>query len=83
MQTIRLRVNEKVYKNLIRLLSKWAELRQAQLKVLSVPNTGMAVTIDLGEPLRLFEISNDGKNFHIALATIEEGLPASPFEIRE
>ncbi|MBX3008552.1 MAG: sialate O-acetylesterase [Melioribacteraceae bacterium] len=29
--------------------SQWAELRDAQLKTLSVPNTGMAVAIDLGE----------------------------------
>ena len=29
--------------------SQWAELREAQLKALSVPNTGMAVGIDLGE----------------------------------
>ncbi|WP_025762159.1 sialate O-acetylesterase [Dyadobacter tibetensis] len=29
--------------------SKWAELRQAQLNTLSVPNTGMVVSIDLGE----------------------------------
>jgi sialate O-acetylesterase len=29
--------------------SKWAELREAELKGLSVPNTGMAVTIDAGE----------------------------------
>ena len=29
--------------------SQWAELREAQLKSLSVPNTAMAVTIDLGE----------------------------------
>lgn len=29
--------------------SNWALLREAQLKALSVPNTGMAVTIDLGE----------------------------------
>jgi sialate O-acetylesterase len=29
--------------------SNWASLREAQLKLLSVPNTGMAVTIDLGE----------------------------------
>lgn len=29
--------------------SEWAELRQAQLQTLSTPNTGMAVTIDLGE----------------------------------
>lgn len=29
--------------------SGWAELRNAQLQCLSVPNTGMALTIDLGE----------------------------------
>ncbi len=29
--------------------SQWAELREAQLKSLSIPNTGMAVGIDLGE----------------------------------
>jgi len=29
--------------------SKWAELREAQLKTLSVPNTAMAVAIDIGE----------------------------------
>lgn len=29
--------------------SKWAELREAQLKTLSTPYTGMAVTIDIGE----------------------------------
>ncbi|MEI6950246.1 sialate O-acetylesterase [Paraflavisolibacter sp. H34] len=29
--------------------SSWARMREAQLKALSVPNTGMAVAIDLGE----------------------------------
>jgi sialate O-acetylesterase len=29
--------------------SQWAELREAQLKSLSAPNTGMVVAIDLGE----------------------------------
>jgi len=29
--------------------SNWAILREQQLKTLSVPNTAMAVTIDLGE----------------------------------
>jgi sialate O-acetylesterase len=29
--------------------SSWAELREAQLMTLSLPNTGMAVTIDIGE----------------------------------
>jgi sialate O-acetylesterase len=30
--------------------SGWAELRESQLKTLAVPNTGMAVTIDAGDP---------------------------------
>lgn len=30
--------------------SDWAELREAQTMALSLPNTGMAVTIDLGDP---------------------------------
>jgi sialate O-acetylesterase len=29
--------------------SQWAELREAQLQALSIPNTGMAVSIDAGE----------------------------------
>jgi sialate O-acetylesterase len=41
--------------------SDWAMLREAQLKTLSLPNTGMAVAIDLGEwndihPLRKAEV---------------------------
>ncbi len=31
--------------------SRWAELRESQFKALDLPNTGMAVTIDLGDPL--------------------------------
>ncbi len=30
--------------------STWAELREAQTKTLSLPNTGMAVTTDIGNP---------------------------------
>lgn len=30
--------------------SKWAELREAQQMALNLPNTGMAVTIDIGNP---------------------------------
>ena len=33
--------------------SGWAELREAQLMTLSLPNTGMAVTIDVGDPTDL------------------------------
>jgi sialate O-acetylesterase len=31
----------------------WAGVQEAQLKSLSFPNTGMAVTIDIGEPLNV------------------------------
>ncbi|MGB2866852.1 MAG: sialate O-acetylesterase [Bacteroidota bacterium] len=33
--------------------SGWAELREAQLMTLNVPHTGMAVTIDVGDPANL------------------------------
>jgi len=33
--------------------SRWAELREAQLKTLSLPKTGMAVTIDIGDAGRI------------------------------
>ncbi|MGE6353955.1 sialate O-acetylesterase [Flavobacterium sp. NPDC079362] len=41
--------------------SNWAELRQQQLNMLKIPNTGMAVTIDLGEwndihPLNKYDV---------------------------
>lgn len=41
--------------------SSWAELRQQQLNTLKIPNTGMAVTIDLGEwndihPLNKYDV---------------------------
>ncbi len=35
--------------SIVQFSSEWASLRDAQLSVLSVPNTGMAVTIDVGE----------------------------------
>ncbi|EOR93453.1 Sialic acid-specific 9-O-acetylesterase [Arcticibacter svalbardensis MN12-7] len=31
----------------------WAELRDAQLQTLSVPNTGMAVAIDIGDAVNI------------------------------
>jgi sialate O-acetylesterase len=39
--------------------SKWAELREAQLMALSVPNTGMAVLIDTGESKNIHPQSKD------------------------
>ncbi len=37
--------------------SGWAELRESQLMTLSVPNTGMAVTIDVGDPKDLHPVN--------------------------
>jgi sialate O-acetylesterase len=55
--------------------SEWAELREAQLKTLAVPNTGMAVTIDLGEwndihPLNKADV---GKRLALAAEKIAYG----------
>ena len=37
--------------------SGWAELRESQLITLSLPNTGMAVTIDVGDPKDLHPVN--------------------------
>jgi sialate O-acetylesterase len=55
--------------------SSWAELREAQLKTLSVPNTAMAVTIDIGEaadihPLNKLDV---GKRLALAAENIAYG----------
>lgn len=55
--------------------SNWANLREAQLKTLSLPNTGMAVTIDVGEandlhPKNKWDI---GKRLAIAAQKIAYG----------
>ncbi|MFD1631733.1 sialate O-acetylesterase [Pseudopedobacter beijingensis] len=55
--------------------SNWASLREAQLKTLSVPNTGMVVTIDVGEekdlhPKNKWEI---GKRLAIAAQKVAYG----------
>lgn len=55
--------------------SKWAELREQQLKTLSVPNTRMIVTIDLGEwndihPLNKKDV---GTRFALAAQNIAYG----------
>jgi sialate O-acetylesterase len=55
--------------------SNWALLREAQLKTLSVPNTGMAVTIDIGEwndihPLNKKEV---GKRLALAAQKVAYG----------
>jgi sialate O-acetylesterase len=48
--------------------SNWAALREAQLKTLSVPNTGMAVTIDLGERNDIHPLNKEDVGRRLALA---------------
>jgi len=47
--------------------SKWAELRQAQLETLSISNTSMAVTIDLGEWNDIHPLNKKDVGFRLAL----------------
>jgi sialate O-acetylesterase len=48
--------------------SSWAELREAQLKTLSVPNTAMAVTIDIGEGADIHPLNKVDVGKRLALA---------------
>ncbi|MCX7985532.1 MAG: beta galactosidase jelly roll domain-containing protein [Bacteroidales bacterium] len=48
--------------------SKWALLREAQLKVLRVPNTAMAVTIDVGEWNDIHPLDKKTVGIRLALA---------------
>ena len=63
--------------------SNWAELRQAQLKTLNVPNTGMAVTIDIGEWNDIHPLNKEdvGKRLALQARTLaynEKEIFASP-----
>ncbi|MFA5251931.1 MAG: sialate O-acetylesterase [Phycisphaerae bacterium] len=48
--------------------SGWAELRQAQLKTLSVPNTAMIVTTDIGEWNDIHPLNKEDVSKRLALA---------------
>jgi sialate O-acetylesterase len=48
--------------------SGWAELREAQLKTLTIPNTGMAVTIDIGEWNDIHPLNKQDVGKRLALA---------------
>jgi len=48
--------------------SQWAELREAQLKTLSVPNTAMVVTIDAGEWNDIHPLNKKDVGERLALA---------------
>ncbi len=63
--------------------SPWAVLREAQRKTLTVPHTGMAVTIDLGEwndihPDRKKEVGDRLAYEAMRVAYGEKNVPASP-----
>jgi sialate O-acetylesterase len=49
--------------------SNWAELREAQLQTLDVPNTGMAVAIDLGEWNDIHPLNKADVGKRLALAS--------------
>jgi sialate O-acetylesterase len=46
----------------------WAYLREAQLKTLALPNTGMAVTIDIGDGSNLHPVDKIDVGLRLALA---------------
>ncbi|MDD5065072.1 MAG: sialate O-acetylesterase [Phycisphaerae bacterium] len=48
--------------------SGWAELREAQLKTLAIPNTAMAVTIDIGEWNDIHPLNKEDVGKRLALA---------------
>jgi sialate O-acetylesterase len=48
--------------------SQWAELREAQFKTLAIPNTGMAVTIDIGEWNDIHPLNKKDVGYRLALA---------------
>lgn len=50
--------------------SGWAELREAQMMALSLPNTGMAVTIDVGDPKELHPTNKRPVGARLALIAL-------------
>ena len=51
--------------------SAWAELREAQAKALSLPRTGMVVTIDLGEPRDIHPKNKQDVGHRLALSALK------------
>ena len=52
--------------------SSWAGLREAQTMTLSVPNTGMAVIIDIGEAKDIHPRNKDDVGYRLALAALKK-----------
>ncbi|MDP4208335.1 MAG: sialate O-acetylesterase [Bacteroidota bacterium] len=52
--------------------SKWAELREAQTKALALPNTGMAVTIDVGNPVDIHPTNKQDVGLRLALNALNK-----------
>ncbi len=51
--------------------SNWAELREAQTQALSLPATGMAVTIDIGNPLNIHPINKQDVGKRLAASALK------------
>lgn len=52
--------------------SQWAELREAQLKTLSLPNTGMAVTTDIGDAKDIHPTNKQDVGLRLALTALHK-----------
>ncbi len=73
--------------------SNWALMREAQLKTLSLPNTGMAVAIDIGEWNDIHPLNKRDVGYRLALAAqkvaynenevVSSGPLSQSMEIRE
>lgn len=61
--------------------SKWAELREAQTQTLKLPNTGMAVTTDIGNPKDIHPTNKKGVGLRLAAIALNKtyGLKDVPY----
>ncbi len=51
--------------------TEWAELREAQVMALDLENTGMAVTIDIGDPADIHPRNKQDVGYRLALAALK------------